>query len=87
MYDKTAETLRAWDRVGEAERTVLLVGLSHTGRSTFAELVHLYQHHQKDKHPALVFEKEKYAREGVIAIKSIKIQTALPELYCNPRKD
>ncbi len=37
-------TINAWDCIGKHPKTVMFIGLSHTGKTTFAELVNKYQH-------------------------------------------
>jgi septin family protein len=82
-----AKTVNAWKTLGNLNQSVLLIGPSHTGRTTFAELVKKYLYDSPNA--ALLFDgaKSNYILEGVISSKSIKVQTAYPVLYEKSRKD
>jgi ribosome biogenesis GTPase A len=79
--DTLARAVNAWDVVGRHQKTILFMGYTNTGRSTYLELINKYQHGVKS--PGLVFEKDKYLHDGVISAKTIKIQTVLPAVYKN----
>lgn len=71
--------VNSWDMISQNKEILYLVGASHLGRTTFAELINKYVH--KHDIPDLRFEKDKYIRDNVIAAKAIKIQTNAPVVY------
>lgn len=79
------KVVNSWSRIGENNQSVLLIGYTNSGKSTFAELINKYQHGVKSE--GLIFEKDKYLYEGVISAKSIKIQTVVPTIYRSHNKD
>lgn len=80
--DSLEKDVNAWYRIGETKRSILLIGYSNSGRSTFAELLNKYEFGAKNE--GLIFEKDKYIYEGIISAKSIKIQTVVPQVYLSP---
>lgn len=87
MDDKVtlAKTVNTWSCLERVSQSILLIGPSHTGRTTFAELIHKYVHGAPT--PGLAYDNGKYNLDGVISNKSIKIQTGYPALYEKSRKD
>lgn len=71
--------INGWNTIEKLDRSVLLLGYGHTGRSTFSELIKKYQY--KNKSNDLNYESNKYVLEGIIATKAIKLQTITPVLY------
>jgi hypothetical protein len=64
-----------------------LIGPSHTGRTTFAELIKKYRYN--DPNPNLTYDaaKNNYNLDGVISNRAIKIQTIYPGVYEKSKKD
>jgi uncharacterized short protein YbdD (DUF466 family) len=87
MEDKVtvSRIVNSWNCLDRGEQSIMLIGPSHTGRTTFAELLRKYCYGEPS--PALAYDNGKYNLEGVISSKSIKIQTAYPVLYEKSRKD
>lgn len=87
MDDKAtvAKTINTWHSLGTTRQAVLLIGPSHTGRTTLAELIR--KHVYGVPHPNLAYDNGKYNLEGVISNKTIKIQTIYPVLYEKSHKD
>jgi ribosome-interacting GTPase 1 len=72
------KAVNAWESLPSCDQSIVLIGFSNTGKSTFAELINKYVFLNENH---LKFEKDKYILEGVISAKSIKIQTTVPQLY------
>jgi polynucleotide 5'-kinase involved in rRNA processing len=53
-----SKTINAWDSIYSSQKSIMLLGNSNTGRTTFAELINKYQYKITNK--ALIFEKDKY---------------------------
>lgn len=77
--------INSWFNITTKKRVIFLIGYSHTGRTTFAELIKKYQF--GDSSDGLTFDAGKYNLEGVISPKAIKIQTTAPVIYAKDSKD
>jgi septin family protein len=87
MEDKVTvgKTINSWNNIDKLGKSILLVGPSYTGKTTFAELNKKYKYN--DATPNLAYDNGKYNLEGVISNKSIKIQTVYPVVYQKSRSD
>jgi septin family protein len=88
MDDKATvgKTINSWHSLSITRQAILLIGPSHTGRTTLAELIR--KHVYGNPHPNLAYDNNgKYNLEGVISNKTIKVQTIYPALYEQSHKD